>query len=134
MFPGKGTAGRQCVSLSRLGTAWGLFRVSLTFRIQAGQFETKKKKVLLQRDCLPVNNAVYLPILKAGSGGGIGRHARLRGVCRKACGFKSRPEHHASLSDSDSYAWHGANRKKKPQKAQKAQKTLLGKGEKRNRR
>src|SRR5256714_2327613 len=23
-----------------------------------------------------------------------GRHVRLRGVCRKACGFKSRPEHH----------------------------------------
>jgi hypothetical protein len=22
-----------------------------------------------------------------------GRHVRLRGVCRKACGFKSRPEH-----------------------------------------
>src|SRR5262245_39715956 len=27
------------------------------------------------------------------SGGGTGRHVRLRGVCRKACGFKSRPEH-----------------------------------------
>src|SRR5882724_8713263 len=23
-----------------------------------------------------------------------GRHVRLRGVCRKACGFKSRPEHY----------------------------------------
>src|SRR5262245_9821505 len=29
----------------------------------------------------------------ARSGGGTGRHVRLRGVCRKACGFKSRPEH-----------------------------------------
>src|SRR6476646_9315219 len=28
-----------------------------------------------------------------GSGGGTGRHVRLRGVCRKACGFESRPEH-----------------------------------------
>src|SRR5262249_51347558 len=26
-----------------------------------------------------------------------GRHVRLRGVCRKACGFKSRPEHHLSI-------------------------------------
>src|SRR6266849_4915384 len=24
-----------------------------------------------------------------------GRHVRLRGVCRKACGFKSRPEHYS---------------------------------------
>src|SRR5215831_15982501 len=31
------------------------------------------------------------------SGGGTGRHVRLRGVCRKACGFKSRPEHHSKL-------------------------------------
>lgn len=27
------------------------------------------------------------------AGGGIGRHVRLRGVCRKAWGFKSPPEH-----------------------------------------
>jgi hypothetical protein len=27
-----------------------------------------------------------------------GRHVRLRGVCRKACGFKSRPEHHRRLA------------------------------------
>ena len=26
-----------------------------------------------------------------------GRHVRLRGVCRKACGFKSRPEHQLEL-------------------------------------
>jgi hypothetical protein len=26
-----------------------------------------------------------------------GRHVRLRGVCRKACGFKSRPEHQKNL-------------------------------------
>src|SRR5207237_6166823 len=26
-----------------------------------------------------------------------GRHGRLRGVCRKACGFKSRPEHHSFI-------------------------------------
>ena len=29
------------------------------------------------------------------SGGGIGRHTRLRGVCRKAWGFESPPEHHS---------------------------------------
>ena len=28
------------------------------------------------------------------SGGGIGRHVRLRRVCRKVCGFKSHLEHH----------------------------------------
>src|SRR6185503_11241948 len=28
------------------------------------------------------------------AGGGIGRHVRLRGVCRKACEFESRPAHH----------------------------------------
>ncbi len=28
------------------------------------------------------------------SGGGIGRHARLRGVCREVCWFESSPEHH----------------------------------------
>src|SRR5438046_6334081 len=27
-----------------------------------------------------------------------GRHVRLRGVCRKACGFKSRPEHQTARS------------------------------------
>src|SRR6266540_5322826 len=27
-----------------------------------------------------------------------GRHVRLRGVCRKACGFKSRPEHQIARS------------------------------------
>jgi hypothetical protein len=27
-----------------------------------------------------------------------GRHVRLRGVCRKACGFKSRPEHEIAQS------------------------------------
>jgi hypothetical protein len=27
-----------------------------------------------------------------------GRHVRLRGVCRKACGFKSRPEHQSKVS------------------------------------
>src|SRR5437667_120088 len=31
-----------------------------------------------------------------------GRHVRLRGVCRKACGFKSRPEHDFLSADS---AW-----------------------------
>ena len=30
------------------------------------------------------------------SGGGIGRHTRLRGVCRKACRFESCPEHQPS--------------------------------------
>jgi recombinational DNA repair protein (RecF pathway) len=38
----------------------------------------------------------FLPLDR--SGGGIGRHVRLRGVCRKACGFKSRPEHDLLLS------------------------------------
>src|SRR5437899_1842849 len=36
------------------------------------------------------------------SGGGTGRHVRLRGVCRKACGFESRPEHDFLSADS---AW-----------------------------
>ena len=37
-------------------------------------------------------------IVKArlGSGGGIGRHAVFRWRCLRACGFKSRPEYHAS--------------------------------------
>src|SRR3954470_5800231 len=37
-------------------------------------------------------------------GGGIGRHTRLRGVCRKACRFESCPGHHSSkkkTSESD---------------------------------
>ena len=47
------------------------------------------------------STASHLPVFPQVkcSGGGIGRHARLRGVCRKVCGFKSRPEHHASLSE-----------------------------------
>ena len=39
-----------------------------------------------------------VPRVRDCSGGGIGRHTRLRGVCRKACRFDSCPEHHASLS------------------------------------
>src|SRR5262245_56904199 len=38
------------------------------------------------------------------SGGGTGRHVRLRGVCRKACGFKSRPEHHSKIEFKASFA------------------------------
>src|SRR5262249_5561124 len=38
------------------------------------------------------------------SGGGTGRHVRLRGVCRKACGFKSRPEHHSKIEFNASFA------------------------------
>jgi hypothetical protein len=50
------------------------------------------------------------------SGGGIGRHARLRGVCRKVWGFESPPEHHSSLAfarrsrDSDGAASSGSRR------------------------
>ena len=29
-----------------------------------------------------------------GAGGEIGRHARFRILCRKVCGFESRPAHH----------------------------------------
>ena len=36
---------------------------------------------------------------RLGSGGGIGRHAVFRRQCLRVCGFKSRPEHHASLSE-----------------------------------
>ena len=36
-----------------------------------------------------------------------GRHVRLRGVCRKACGFKSRPEHAypEEIVGSRPFAW-----------------------------
>ena len=41
-----------------------------------------------------------------------GRHVRLRGVCRKACGFKSRPEHpliacFLAWLKSSEYCWSG---------------------------
>ena len=63
-------------------------------------FEIKKKKLLLQFSCMAFRNLSYFPFLFMGSGGEIGRHARLRGVCLTACGFKSRPEHHLSPSAS----------------------------------
>ena len=44
-------------------------------------------KTLATRHVLPT--IFYLP---NGLGWWNGRHVRLRGVCRKACGFKSRPE------------------------------------------
>ena len=42
----------------------------------------------------------YLQIwgFKNRSGGGIGRHVRLRGVWRRPCGFESRSEHQKNLT------------------------------------
>ena len=37
-----------------------------------------------------------------------GRHVRLRGVCRKACGFKSRPEHHLVVPKARHLLGHNA--------------------------
>src|SRR5690349_16294278 len=42
--------------------------------------------------CKPVRSAETLALSHL-LGWWNGRHVRLRGVCRKACGFKSRPEH-----------------------------------------
>ena len=43
--------------------------------------------------CEPLSSIYHSRISFSRSGGGTGRHVRLRGVCRKACGFESRPEH-----------------------------------------
>ena len=56
--------------------------------------QSKKKKLLRQFGCMTSSIISYFPFLLFCSGGGIGRHARLRGVWRKPCGFKSRSEHH----------------------------------------
>ena len=75
---------------------------------------SRSKRVNRQSACEPCSSIYRLQSLSMGSqpafallrrgrrlvlkklGWWNGRHVRLRGVCRKACGFKSRPEHHPS--------------------------------------
>jgi len=52
-----------------------------------------KSKKRAKSACEPLSSIYHSRVPFSRSGGGTGRHVRLRGVCRKACGFKSRPEH-----------------------------------------
>jgi hypothetical protein len=52
------------------------------------KWATKRLRVTIHN--LPSTGSEPLPLQL---GWWNGRHVRLRGVCRKACGFKSRPEH-----------------------------------------
>src|SRR6266436_2362518 len=64
---------------------------------------SRSKRVNRQSACEPCSSIYRSQSLSTGSqrlllkklGWWNGRHVRLRGVCRKACGFKSRPEHHS---------------------------------------
>src|SRR5206468_1017976 len=61
---------------------------------------SKSKKPARQSACEP-SSAIYRSRFTFSTlGWWNGRHVRLRGVCRKACGFKSRPEHQTARSTS----------------------------------
>src|SRR6516165_1452403 len=63
--------------------------VAISITIRSKSISTSKNRTI--DTCQSVPSAENSPSRR--SGGGTGRHVRLRGVCRKACGFKSRPEH-----------------------------------------
>src|SRR5439155_3089679 len=58
--------------------------------------------ILATATCKPLLYAGKFRASRTKLGWWNGRHVRLRGVCRKACGFKSRPEHDFLSADS---AW-----------------------------
>src|SRR6266513_468346 len=58
-----------------------------------GMNRRSNAELLKLKTCDPSSPIYHLLSSKRSLGWWNGRHVRLRGVCRKACGFKSRPEH-----------------------------------------
>src|SRR5438270_12762814 len=62
-------------------------------RISNVEHRTPNPPWLSESACGSPSPIYHLLSFKRSLGWWNGRHVRLRGVCRKACGFKSRPEH-----------------------------------------